>query len=565
MLLKIVLIGATQVGKTQIFNRFCSSKAFSTVYTPSQQPDFSGTKVRLRTGADVILQVWDIPGGSLLNKKKGQYVVDAHCCVLVADLLSKASLLALDSILREFRKLNESNMDTCAVVLLVNKAELGNKGKQELFPEDIELFCEKCAVDLFMETSAALETNISSALMKVTELAVLNSLKRKGLMVELPTRNSPEPVEEPAPPPPPEPTSETPPPPEMAPPSSDADFSLSSDMSAQSQYPSVHWGERDTAAISKFLSSRAPVGVSELGELLTKLRQPHLASIRDRVFAAFDVRHKGDLSPQDVLQGLELLIWGDIATRAAVVFRMLDYAAWPCRDMRFRVGRQPVSKARHQRDSVLFELYHVDESEGSFVTRDEVTQVLFKLIGTDEVKKQLEQFDTTEDDLQQALESALGETAASLFEVLGHAEKYTITEADFVAGVRSAPHVLRPFEVNVAALCAVPGRRASMDGCGGDIGHGEGKSESGDQVPIGLDNRGGMSDSTITDVVGAIDNKEEGRGRNGPGASANKGTKAHSEGEKGNITGSGKDVHVGVNRKADKRNSVHTGHNRPMK
>jgi len=181
-MLKVFLVGPERVGKSQLLNRFCNGRPFQGNYTPTANADFSGTRVELKSKEKVILQIWDYPGASKA-KKRYKYYENTHCCVLVCDMMRKASLEALTRMKKAFLVANAQNESSMGFVLLVNKAEVGNKTKQQVFPEDVVEWCEANGVDLFFETSAAVDTNIVPALVQIAQLAKDMDMARKGIVV----------------------------------------------------------------------------------------------------------------------------------------------------------------------------------------------------------------------------------------------------------------------------------------------------------------------------------------------------------------------------------------------
>mmetsp|Transcript_18668 Transcript_18668/g.36542 ORF Transcript_18668/g.36542 Transcript_18668/m.36542 type:complete len:204 (+) Transcript_18668:387-998(+) len=98
-------------------------------------------------------------------------------------MMRKASLEALTRMKKAFLVANAQNESSMGFVLLVNKAEVGNKTKQQVFPEDVVEWCEANGVDLFFETSAAVDTNIVPALVQIAQLAKDMDMARKGIVV----------------------------------------------------------------------------------------------------------------------------------------------------------------------------------------------------------------------------------------------------------------------------------------------------------------------------------------------------------------------------------------------
>jgi hypothetical protein len=99
-------------------------------------------------------------------------------------MLRKSSLADLTSRKQSFLKANAAHVDSVGFVLVVNKAEMGNQSKQEVFPEDVTAWCAENGVAHVFETSAALDTNIASTLVAVAELAATMERQRRGILVD---------------------------------------------------------------------------------------------------------------------------------------------------------------------------------------------------------------------------------------------------------------------------------------------------------------------------------------------------------------------------------------------
>ena len=68
-------------------------------------------------------------------------------------------------------------------MLLVNKSEVGNKNKQQIYPQELVSFCFQNKIAHNYEVSAALDINIVPALMQIAELGAEMENLRRGVKV----------------------------------------------------------------------------------------------------------------------------------------------------------------------------------------------------------------------------------------------------------------------------------------------------------------------------------------------------------------------------------------------
>jgi small GTP-binding protein len=155
MFLKLLLLGAAKVGKSSLLSRFCSSRSFEPGYHETVGADFGGTKVRLQNGLEAVVQIWDLPGNHValaaMDPPPQTYMTDTHVCVLVCDMCSKDSFLALERIRAEFLAAVPKTRDSTAFVLLISKAEPTHAKKQAVFAADVLSWCSKHNIRHFYE------------------------------------------------------------------------------------------------------------------------------------------------------------------------------------------------------------------------------------------------------------------------------------------------------------------------------------------------------------------------------------------------------------------------------
>lgn len=152
-LLKIVLIGESGVGKTNIVSRF-SSGTFCENSKSTIGVEFA-TQTMYIDGKKVKAQIWDTAGQERYHAITSAYYRGAVGAMLVYDLTSSLTFEPLDRWLSELRRKAEPNL---VVMLVGNKSDLTEL--RCVSEEEGETF-SKANNLLFIETSAKEDTNIT--------------------------------------------------------------------------------------------------------------------------------------------------------------------------------------------------------------------------------------------------------------------------------------------------------------------------------------------------------------------------------------------------------------------
>ncbi|XP_019454876.1 PREDICTED: ras-related protein RABA3-like [Lupinus angustifolius] len=158
---KVVVIGDSAVGKTQILSRFAKNEFFfdskSTIGVEFQ------TKTVIINGKVIKAQIWDTAGQERYRAVTSAYYRGALGAMLVYDITKRQSF---DHVVRWVEELR-AHADSSIVIMLV-----GNKGDlvdQRVVPaEDAVEFAEEQGL-FFSETSALSGENVESAFLKLLE------------------------------------------------------------------------------------------------------------------------------------------------------------------------------------------------------------------------------------------------------------------------------------------------------------------------------------------------------------------------------------------------------------
>ena len=155
MIFKIVLIGDSSVGKTNILSKYISDE-----YDPDTQATIGvelSTKNYTFDNNEVKVQIWDTAGQEKYRSITSSYYKGAHGCLLVYDITRKVTFENIDKWLAEIKlsSNNEINM-----VLIGNKCDL--EDKREVSIEEAQNIAKLLNL-AFMETSALNGTNVEKA------------------------------------------------------------------------------------------------------------------------------------------------------------------------------------------------------------------------------------------------------------------------------------------------------------------------------------------------------------------------------------------------------------------
>ncbi|KAE8711129.1 Ras-related protein Rab11A [Hibiscus syriacus] len=167
---KVVLIGDSAVGKSQLLARF-SRNQFSLDSKATIGVEFQ-TKTLVVDNKTVKAQIWDTAGQERYRAVTSAYYRGAVGAMLVYDMTKRQSFDNMARWLEELR----GNADKNIVVMLIgNKCDLGNLRAVPM--EDAQGFAQRESL-FFMETSALESTNVETAFLTIlTEIYGIISKK----------------------------------------------------------------------------------------------------------------------------------------------------------------------------------------------------------------------------------------------------------------------------------------------------------------------------------------------------------------------------------------------------
>ncbi|CAF9906554.1 MAG: hypothetical protein GOMPHAMPRED_004781 [Gomphillus americanus] len=161
VLLKVIILGDSGVGKTSLMNQYVNKK-FSTSYKATIGADFL-TKEVLVDDRLVTMQLWDTAGQERFQSLGVAFYRGADCCVLVYDVNNSKSFETLDSWRDEFLiQASPRDPENFPFVVLGNKIDV-EENRRVISPKRALTFCQSKGGIPYFETSAKEAVNVEQA------------------------------------------------------------------------------------------------------------------------------------------------------------------------------------------------------------------------------------------------------------------------------------------------------------------------------------------------------------------------------------------------------------------
>merc|ERR1711977_98228 len=182
VLLKVIILGDSSVGKTSLMNMYVSRK-FNNQYKATNGADFLTKEVMVTHNGDqrlVTMQIWDTAGQERFQSLGVAFYRGADACILVFDLTSKKSFENLDTWREEFLvQSGPPDPDTFPFVVLGNKVDLKdgrvvNHKQAAEYCKSKKIVQKEGDTPMFYETSAKDAKNVNTAFQMVAMLALEN-------------------------------------------------------------------------------------------------------------------------------------------------------------------------------------------------------------------------------------------------------------------------------------------------------------------------------------------------------------------------------------------------------
>ena len=155
MIFKIVLVGDSGVGKTNLLLRYLKNE-FNTQTKATVGVEFGNTKVQI-DNALIKAQIWDTAGQERYRSITSAYYKGAHGALIVYDITRKDSF---DSVEKWLSDLKNNGEDKMVIMAIGNKCDMVNE--RVISTEEGEAKAQRNNI-AFLETSALSATNVAKA------------------------------------------------------------------------------------------------------------------------------------------------------------------------------------------------------------------------------------------------------------------------------------------------------------------------------------------------------------------------------------------------------------------
>jgi len=172
VLLKVIILGDSGVGKTSLMNQYVNRK-FSNQYKATIGADFL-TKDVMIDDRLVTMQIWDTAGQERFQSLGVAFYRGADCCVLVYDVTNPNSFKSLDSWRDEFLiQASPRDPESFPFVVLGNKIDLENRA---VSTKRAQTWCQSKNDIPYFEVSAKEAVNVEQAFQTIAR----NALQRES-------------------------------------------------------------------------------------------------------------------------------------------------------------------------------------------------------------------------------------------------------------------------------------------------------------------------------------------------------------------------------------------------
>lgn len=164
VLLKVLLLGESCVGKTSIFHRYVKDE-YNQAYKATIGADFFSKDLKV-DDKEVILQIWDTAGQERYQSLGVTFFRGSDACILVYDITDRNSFEALTSWVDQFLQgvgQNSSSAKDSGYIFVVlgNKCDL-SADQRQVQKEEAQEFCDEHGFKFF-ETSAKTGEKVQDA------------------------------------------------------------------------------------------------------------------------------------------------------------------------------------------------------------------------------------------------------------------------------------------------------------------------------------------------------------------------------------------------------------------
>ncbi|KAK8935957.1 hypothetical protein KSP39_PZI013565 [Platanthera zijinensis] len=181
MLLKVIILGDSGVGKTSLMNQYVNKK-FSNQYKATIGADFLTKEIQfedrlftLQVGDLIFYIIWDTAGQERFQSLGVAFYRGADCCVLVYDVNVMKSFENLNNWREEFLiQASPSDPENFPFVVLGNKIDIDNGNSRVVSEKKARAWCASKGNIPYFETSAKEGFNVEAAFQCIAKNALKN-------------------------------------------------------------------------------------------------------------------------------------------------------------------------------------------------------------------------------------------------------------------------------------------------------------------------------------------------------------------------------------------------------
>ena len=179
---KVVVLGATSVGKTSLIYRYCNGTFLNETISTIGAAFFAHTLVHC--GKEVTLMLWDTAGEERFRSVAPSLLRGASGIVLVFDVQSYDTFRELDIYMDLFLDMFEVNDDAeLPVILLGNKIDLE---KRDVSDDKVREWMNRNRVTHFRYVCAKTGEGVDEAFMELVEVLLSDGNVVKGEQLRIP-------------------------------------------------------------------------------------------------------------------------------------------------------------------------------------------------------------------------------------------------------------------------------------------------------------------------------------------------------------------------------------------
>eukprot|EP00041_Stephanoeca_diplocostata_P010683 m.170074 g.170074 ORF g.170074 m.170074 type:complete len:215 (+) comp18257_c1_seq1:332-976(+) len=168
ILLKVLLLGDSGVGKTSLMSRYVNEK-FTNHYKATIGADFLTKDVAVG-GHIVTMQIWDTAGQERFRSLGVTFFRGTDCCILTFDITNGTSFKSLEAWRDTFlEQSGTENQDHFPFVVIGNKVDLENR---EVLQQQAQDWCQALDNTPYFETSARDAVQVEQAFTTAAQLAM---------------------------------------------------------------------------------------------------------------------------------------------------------------------------------------------------------------------------------------------------------------------------------------------------------------------------------------------------------------------------------------------------------